>query len=245
MKGLGADLLQKIKEEAKPSIVYAFDPPAVIDDGWSNSRPTTPAPVTRPHGFLAGLQNEDGSPWRIVNLPAAQPSPLESKWSPADQRTLALISYFHSELPPLPSLPSSIDSLLPLRWDFSLPLISKAPFGVDWRPKSDMVERVYILNEEIPLQQMLWALNASVVAIVSTASPSHEPSTDISFPYSPDLLSPSPLTSKSLGLALIRSIDPQSNTLYLLTPLDPSHLDPQPICLVKGSFHRYLPFTCL
>ncbi|GAA5853538.1 hypothetical protein JCM9279_001306 [Rhodotorula babjevae] len=71
VKGLGADLLDKLKALARPTHVYSFPTP---DDA--------PAPPIL--GALTTL------------LPPAPPSPLESKWSAADYRVLSLVSYFHA-----------------------------------------------------------------------------------------------------------------------------------------------------
>ncbi|GAA5940483.1 hypothetical protein JCM3775_004809 [Rhodotorula graminis] len=71
VKGLGADLLDKLKALARPTHVFSFATP---DDA--------PAPPVL--GALTTL------------LPPAPPSPLESKWSAADYRVLSLVSYFHA-----------------------------------------------------------------------------------------------------------------------------------------------------
>ncbi|GAA5909690.1 hypothetical protein JCM8208_003847 [Rhodotorula glutinis] len=71
VKGLGADLLDKLKALARPTHVFSFATP---DDA--------PAPP-----FLGAL---------TTVLPPAPPSPLESKWSAADYRVLSLVSYFHA-----------------------------------------------------------------------------------------------------------------------------------------------------
>jgi len=71
VKGLGADLLDKLKALARPTHVFSFSTP---DDA--------PAPPLL--GALTTL------------LPSAPPSPLESKWSAADYRVLSLVSYFHA-----------------------------------------------------------------------------------------------------------------------------------------------------
>ncbi|TNY18865.1 hypothetical protein DMC30DRAFT_448448 [Rhodotorula diobovata] len=72
VKGLGADLLDKLKAIARPTHVFSFSQP---DDA--------PAPVL-------------GAP--TILLPPAPPSPLEGKWSAADYRVLSLVSYFHAHL---------------------------------------------------------------------------------------------------------------------------------------------------
>ncbi|BGP43096.1 Polynucleotide 5'-hydroxyl-kinase grc3 [Rhodotorula kratochvilovae] len=90
VKGLGADLLEKLKALSRPTHVFSF----ATDDA--------PPPGPPPLGAACTL------------LPPAPPSPLESKWSAAEYRALSLVSYFHALLPASPSSPPAWDFTAPL-----------------------------------------------------------------------------------------------------------------------------------
>lgn len=221
VKGLGADLLAKLKGESRPTHLFHFDLP--VEEG--------PEPSWNDSSFAVDSSDQS---YQIFRMEAAPSTPLDAKWSAADLRTLAFISYFHAVLPP-PSSPSPTNAF-PTHWDFSLPLVSKVPYALDWT--SDDLSSVHILDAEIAYAHVLHALNGSVVALVLPSS--SPPALDTSFPYSPRAPLPTPPTSRCVGLALVRSIDPSSTTLHLLTPVHPSCVA-EPVALVKGAVELPIP----
>ncbi|BGP27310.1 Polynucleotide 5'-hydroxyl-kinase grc3 [Rhodotorula toruloides] len=226
VKGLGADLLAKLKAESQPSHIFsfvetlenvssAFEDAAIAPAAYSIVPPSADAPH-----FLA-------------SLPPVPPSPLESKWSAVDLRTLSLVSYFHS----LPAVRTPA-------WDFSTPLIGLAPYEFDWRAERGQVAQVHVVEgADVAYEHVLHALNGSVVALVqetsSAASVLARP-----FPYDPSSLLPSPSTSHALGLAIVHSILPATSTLHLLTPVPAAVLaSSAPLSLVKGPLDLPIALT--
>lgn len=242
VKGLGADLLVKLKDQVRPTHVFAFE---VASDEENGS--TTPA---------YGDHNtyETNLPYLLHRLPGAPSTPLDSKWSPADQRTLAFISYFHSVFPSSSSSstssPKGSNNLnrLPINWDFSTSLVTRTPFSLSWRREEGRLSEVRLLDNQVEYEQVLFALNGSVVALALTpstdfAAPEEDDSTTIdplAFPY---FTTPSPTPLPSLGLALIRSIDPITQTLHLLTPIPSPSPSSGPLILLKGSIDLPLPLS--
>ncbi|BGP35016.1 Polynucleotide 5'-hydroxyl-kinase grc3 [Rhodotorula toruloides] len=217
VKGLGADLLAKLKAESQPSHIFSFV--EALESGpsaFEDAAPAQPAYSIVPPSADA--------PYFLASLPPAPPSPLESKWSAVDLRTLSLVSYFHS-----------VQSARLPAWDFTTPLIGLAPYDFDWRAERGQVAQVHVVEgADIAYELVLHALNGSVVALVQETSPAPS-ATSRPFPYDPSAPLPSPSTSRALGLAVVHSISPSTSTLHLLTPVPPPFLaSSAPLSLVKG-----------
>ncbi|GAA5871170.1 hypothetical protein JCM8547_001476 [Rhodosporidiobolus lusitaniae] len=221
VKGLGADLLQQLKAASLPTHVFSFSTP----DGEGLEQ------------YQGDYEQQQSLPYRVLMLPPAPPSPLESKWSAADYRILGLTSYFHAAFP---SSPTSSTSLVD-SWDFSRSLVASPPFPFSWSAESQHLHSVHLTGPgasdgEITYEHVLHALNGSVVAILASSSAATTPRSTRPFPYDPTTPLPSPLSSRALGLALVHSIDPSTSTLNLLTPLPPALIaSAAPVVLVKGA----------
>ncbi|BGP11033.1 Polynucleotide 5'-hydroxyl-kinase grc3 [Rhodotorula toruloides] len=217
VKGLGADLLAKLKAESQPSHIFSF-----ADAAEYGSSASYGAELAQP--AYSVMPPSADAPYFLASLPPAPPSPLESKWSAVDLRTLSLVSYFHSLR----------SGKLPA-WDFSTPLIGVAPYEFDWRAEQGQVAQVHIVDgADIAYEHVLHALNGSVVALVQETSPAPSAASR-PFPYDPSAALPSPSTSHALGLAVIHSISPATSTLHLLTPVPASVLaSSAPLSLVKA-----------
>ncbi|KAK4703113.1 polynucleotide 5'-hydroxyl-kinase GRC3/NOL9, partial [Phenoliferia sp. Uapishka_3] len=216
VKGLGADLLEKLKIESRPTHLFSFD--GADEDG---------------------MESDEHSGWLRFRLESAPSSPLDAKWSAADLRTLSLISYFHAALSSASTTRmDSPTNVVAQSWDFSLPLVAQSPLGVSWTD-SEAISSVHIIDSDIEYEQVLHVLNGSVVALVrSIVVPPEDEivlSSPSGFPYDPNSLLPQFSTSSCLGLALIRSIDPATRTLHLLSPVPADVLAEGPISLVKGA----------
>lgn len=217
VKGLGADLLAKIKAESQPSHIYSFVETVENGPAAFDGAPAVPAAYSM-------IPPSANAPYFLSSLPPAPPSPLESKWSAVDLRMLSLVSYFHSV--PLAELSG---------WDFTAPLIGVAPYEFDWRQEKGQVAQVHVVEgADVAYEHALRALNGSVVALVHDASPAASAAAR-PFPYDPSTSLPSPGTSRALGLAVVHSVSPATSTLHLLTPLPPAALaSSAPLSLVKG-----------
>lgn len=222
VKGLGADLLAKLKVDVRPTRVFSFD---VIDDDipFRQNSPT----VLR------------------TRLSAAPSSPLDSKWSAADLRTLAFIAYFHGTYPTATTMQQT-SNIFPSGWNFEQPLVTRTPHSIDWRTQVGQLDSVHVLNDVVPYEQVLHALNGSIVGLATpsltvansdfeSASPSASQS---QFPYTPSDQVP---LVKAAGLGIVRSIDPTTSSLHLITPVQAHHLNHEPLVLVKGTIEIPIP----
>ncbi|GAA5964517.1 hypothetical protein JCM21900_000626 [Sporobolomyces salmonicolor] len=234
VKGLGADLLAKLKAESQPTHVCSF---VMVDEEGAAQGYDGGAAYAR-----GQADAEQGLPYHLITLPSAPPTPLESKWTAADLRALSFVSYFHSVFIPASSSPSSAPhSTFPVAWNFASPLLAQSPYVLDWTAAAQQISSVHLLNDDdIAYELVLHALNGSIVALVEETPQTEDVvSTKRSpVPYDPLSPRPSPCTSRAIGLALIRSISPASCSLHLLTPVPPPS---GPVALVKGALELPLP----
>ncbi|SCZ97193.1 BZ3500_MvSof-1268-A1-R1_Chr4-2g07051 [Microbotryum saponariae] len=205
-KGLGLDLLSKLKMDIQPTHIFAFDRDQEDDS------PTS--------------MGAKGGPI-VHRMKAAPPSPLDSKWSSSDLRVLQLISYFNAVFPS--STSDSSGSTFVASWDCVEPLVRRRPIVLDW---TTSLSNITILGSEIDYDQVLYALNGSLVAIVEPDEVNDEdvtPNLSSNFPYDAHI---SNTYTRAHGLALVRSIDVPSKSLHLLTPIPRPQTDR--IALVRG-----------
>lgn len=222
VKGLGADILARLKDLAKPTHVFAFAELSAEPGSVNMPGPAHPSPFTAPH--------------RQIPLPAAFPSPLESKWTPADLRTLALVSYFHGT-------GRRVEGELP-QWETARPLIARPVRPCHWGTgRQSRVTGVYMAgNRDIRYEHVLHALNGSIVALVADMQPVLD--TSRPFPYVPHAPLPSPTSSRAIGLAIVHSVAPAAETLYLLAPVTLGLSEPGPLALVKGALDTPVALMC-
>ncbi|GAA5882812.1 hypothetical protein JCM3774_002922 [Rhodotorula dairenensis] len=215
-KGLGADILVRLKELARPTHVFAFTELSAE----CGSGPPPPSPLGAPH--------------RQIPLPAAFPSPLESKWTPADLRTLALVSYFYGT--------GRGEGQLP-QWETARPLVARPVRPCHWGIGQPRVTGVHVAgNGDIRYEHVLHALNGSIVALVADMQPAFDPLRP--FPYAPRAPLPSPTSSRAIGLAIVHSVAPAAETLYLLAPAKSSSSEPEALALVKGALDTPVALMC-
>ncbi len=223
IKGLGADILSRLKDLARPTHVFTFADPATETSSFAvqDFRPPFPAAV----------------PYRQLPLPAASASPLESKWTPADLRTLALASYFYGK-------GCFAGSQVP-RWETTRPLIAQPVRTCSWgsSPSALKASAVYMAGTgDIRYEHVLHALNGSIVAIVADSQPARDLSRP--FPYAPRAPLPPPASSRALGLAIVHSLAPAAESMYLLTPTTPTLSDSSALALVKGALDTPVALMC-
>lgn len=200
IKGLGADILLRLKDMATPTHVFSLADSATAPD----------APVP--------------SPYPVIPLPPAGESPLDSKWSPADLRTLSLVSYFYRS-----AGPDTQD------WATARPLVAQPVVSWSWAgDRGARVESVHILDSaEIRYEHVLHALNGTLVAVIEDGEQTESLPGHRRFPYDPLAQPPRPVSSRALGLAIVHSVSPASETLHLLSPI-PTASSGSALTLVKG-----------
>jgi polynucleotide 5'-hydroxyl-kinase GRC3/NOL9 len=208
-KGLGADLTRKIEEMVEPTDIFEIEAP-VFEMGWSAPHPSTAYPRdTRTH-----------------KLDPTPPSVLSTNYSPADHRTLSILSYFHAAFPPTTE-DGELLQVSATSWNTSLPLCAKPPFEVDWTMAFDAVVLTGAGSEDVVSSEIKRVLNGAVVGLVACEPGTMDLDTTrptSSIPYTQGSPIPIPSSSTCHGLALIRSISRTSPHMHILTPLPPHHL---------------------
>ena len=145
-------------------------------------------------------------------------SPLTSYYTPADNRSLSILSYFHSLFHARDKKTTS--------WSTEYPLCSRAPWEVNCK---EAIHRLVLVGagfEDVIPEELDCALNCGLVALVCEEDtelyskvPVAPESSQSSWPYIQGAPVPSPSTSHCLGLALIRGVNASTHTLHLLTPV--------------------------
>jgi polynucleotide 5'-hydroxyl-kinase GRC3/NOL9 len=218
-KGLGIELARKIEEIVNATDIFEF----------SNSAKLI--------GRTSRLSSSMPSNNKTHHLEPISPSVLSPKYTAADYRTLAILSYFFAVFPSRPG--NELVQVSATSWDTSLPLCAHPPYEVDWSAALDKVILVGAGAEDVVHEEIERVLNAAVVALVACApgaaifdEEGHSPPQDV-LPYSQGHSPPPPSSSTCHGLALIRGVSPKSTHFHLLTPL-PAHLLAKCRVFVKG-----------
>ncbi|KAH9927868.1 hypothetical protein B0H21DRAFT_125216 [Amylocystis lapponica] len=228
-KGLGADLSRKIEEYIEPSDVFEFET-QVQDEGWALS---AGGPSQTPFPALDAVRRHVLEPIRT--------STLSSRYTPADHRTLAILSYFHAQFPSGARIPPLCPAIA-ISWNTALPLCAQPPYEVDWNITFDKVFLTGAGTEDVVPSEIRRVMNLAIVGLVSCEPDTLDGDSDGTasegvgaLPYTQDAPPPSPFSSKCYGLALIRglSLAPASSLLHILTPVPP-HLFSTCRVLVKG-----------
>lgn len=150
------------------------------------------------------------------------PDPSTSKFRPSDQRSLALLAYFSRivtnntinearESPPAVNITA---------------LMSCIPYQIPWNCVA-----VHVIHTEVPWDQILFSINASVVGLAKIERDEMHGIGDNN--NTPFFLAESPV-AECIGLGIVRNIDPGRKLLYVLTPLTLDRLQ-QVNALLKGN----------
>lgn len=227
-KGLGADLTRKIIDIVEPTDIFEITVPA-FEQGWSIPGSEQP-PMLMERNI------------KMHTLEAISPSLLSAKYSPADYRSLSILSYLHAVFPT--SVPREFEQVTATTWDTTIPLCAHPPYEVDWSHAFDKVILIGAGAEDVAPPEIDDVLNGALVGLVSCEPgtldmpsdaeipPSTNPASS-SIPYTQGSLAPSPSNSMCHGLALIRSISSDSSHMHILTPIPPRVLEKTRV-LVKG-----------
>ncbi|CDU22030.1 uncharacterized protein SPSC_00660 [Sporisorium scitamineum] len=164
-----------------------------------------------------------------------------SKLAPAESRLLNVMSYLYAtQLAPAGSLSASTRGT----WDFSKPLVHRPPLVVDVRNGLKAGIRVLALGSAVRENLKLMALNSSIVAVVVTDDSDAPQASQVSeedagaqkqgdaastwrqaFGRAARFAEPGwGLSTRCVGLGIVRSIDALSGQIHLITPLDPAFL---------------------
>ncbi|KAF7790792.1 hypothetical protein EIP86_001749 [Pleurotus ostreatoroseus] len=240
-KGLGADLSKRVEETVEPSAIFEFDAP-VPDDAW----PTYQMHVVGDLPSTSELPM-DANGTRTYRLEPISQAIISTKYTPTDQRTLSILSYFHAILP-APSLASQeLRSEYASSWNTALPLCAQLPYELTAKNALDDVILIGPGSEDVVSSEIKRVLNGAIVGMVSCEPGAVDRAVDddpgaatTSIPYVQGVAPPSPSVSNCHGLALIRSVsnsstDMPSTLLHVLTPLNPPILtEARPRVFIKG-----------
>jgi len=239
-KGLGVDLMQKIEAMVEPGYVFDFR----VDDSFS-----------RPHSFEVPFHHHDAHTTQTYAqtyvLESAPSSALSANFTPADHRSLSILSYFHATFSSSPlrlqSHEPSFDRLMAQSWDTTLPLCVIRPFEVDVHTAFDQIVLSGAGSEDVVPDELSRVLNGALVGFVQLDrrfplnTDSRADGSSLMALYSQHQPPPAPSESSCVGLGLIRGVsfpsaseDPSSRaTLHILTPVPPAMLADARV-LVKG-----------
>ncbi|KAF9172698.1 Polynucleotide 5'-hydroxyl-kinase grc3 [Mortierella sp. AD010] len=251
IKGIGYDLLLQLLDYTAPSHIFGFHSPSFGDSNL-------------PQSFFAALDEQSTIARRpkptfcyVTAVALGDDSNLSpfTKYHPADHRALSLLSYFYLKQHDSGMGQGDNDNL---NWDFTQALVVRRPWCWNW----SRAKGIWVLFDQVPASQVLHVLNGSLVAL--TGDKEDQP--DDSIPdvgsgnnkspvqaveaydgqitppnYFPLGLYPPPPPEHTTchGLAIIRSIQPSTQSLHILTPIPISKLKK---CngIVKGAVHMPL-----
>ncbi|KAI8811054.1 Pre-mRNA cleavage complex II protein Clp1-domain-containing protein [Cladochytrium replicatum] len=211
--GMGFDLLYHTICRVNPTHIVQM---SAAENGVPNAADTSWALVDR-------ASTDPGSKWvesaLIVRVQGHNDSFAKSKLNAVEHRLLSQITYFH------------IDSTTaPTAYDFTTSISMNVPYSVSW---SNV--RLHFMHGEVPLSQILTALNGSIVALVVDSNSYYTPGgsgeTEASEePWKQLRIIPTevriqPDKLSCMGLGIIRSIDVESRAFHIVTPVPPNELN--------------------
>ena len=252
VKGLGADLNHKIESTLEPTDIFNIQAP--LREAHQNPSPSYTPSYSEIHNSYGAFCSDVvmGAPATQIHVLDPAPNPRTIGLTAADHRNIAFLSYFHA-LFPKHCCPSELDQITAYRWDTSRPLCAVPPFEVDCSLAFDGVALTGAGSEDVVEEEIGRVLNGAIVGLVACEPGminEHGDSKSLrafGIPYTQGYNLPSPVSSRCVGLALIRGISspvpisepvpsttsPMKTFLHLLTPT-PYSLLRQARVLVKG-----------
>jgi len=149
---MGYDLYLHIIGFAKPTHIFQFYSTTITNQNL----PPLPEYVVSP---------TDQEPPKVSFVEVVDISGPSNKYSASDRRLLTLFSYFYST------------SAMAVRqenvkwWAFDQPLIRQVPWCLDWR--KGLTKGIFMLSGEVPLSQLLYVLNGSIVGLIGDVDSSY------------------------------------------------------------------------
>jgi len=252
VKGLGADLNQKIESLVEPTDV--FDIQTSINEPYPmTAHNTSPNAYGAYHSSNVAMEETSA---RVHILEPVAPSLPVGGFTAADYRAISILSYFHANFPSnVARTGLGLEQVTATSWDTTNPLCAMPPFEVSARIAFDKVILTGAGSEDVVDQEISRVLNGALVGLVAC-----QPGTmdidpnpvegsallELGVPYSRQEPPPPPSSSNCVGIALIRGVSPpmppqtqglcvgqMSTFFHLLTPL-PSTLLPGARVVVKG-----------
>ena len=224
-KGLGADLALKIENMIQPTAIFEIKIPT--------SKTSWQADVLPP----CAADSYFGHQPKIHLLEPVVAPILSMNYTPADHRTISILSYFHCVFPT--KNPRELQQVSATSWDTDLPLCARPPYEVDWSTAIDKFVLAGAGMEDVVAAEVKRVLNGAIIGLVSCSPDTIDlgdgatSTSDHPVPYFQGSPPPSPLTSNCFGLALIRAVSPSSTHMHVLTPLSPRFLSKSRVA-VKG-----------
>lgn len=198
VKGLGADLLARITEVAKPTHVFTFQR---ADGRTEQQQEVLAAPST-------SLESEV----KHTIVEGVAPSDPIVKLSASDLRGLSLMAYFHSRW--------DGDRLM---WRASQSLGSMSPWEVRCGPAIDYIALGGSEGDNVIPSELENALAGGLVGLVRSDSQERRGGEAGGFPYTEGGELPLPTHSECLGIALVRYASSKGEdgggVLHLVTPV--------------------------
>src|SRR6266540_1771496 len=149
---MGYDLYLNIIGFAKPTHIFQFYSTTVTNQNL----PPLPEYIVSP-------TNQD--PPKVVFVEAIDSSEPSNRYRASDHRLLTFFSYFYST------------SAMTLKqentkwWSFDQPLVRRVPWCLDWR--KGLTKGIFMLPGDVPLSQLLYALNGSIVGLIGDIDDSY------------------------------------------------------------------------
>ncbi|XP_033647445.1 polynucleotide 5'-hydroxyl-kinase NOL9-like [Asterias rubens] len=212
MQGLGLQLLVDIIHMTQPTHIVQL---------WSPAQPRVIQRITQTFlehtsGWLH--QSEEGNGTMMTQFPEVLEIDVPSiadkgcaKFKASDHRTMALLAGLSKLQPsPLPQTPVVLSALIPL--------------VLPWRCVA-----VHVTNGHVPLKQIMYALNGSVVGLCQ-ADPSEM---CVVLKDHPKVFKSTPVC-QCHGLGIIRGIDPVQKVFYILAAISKDAL-PEVNALFRGA----------
>jgi polynucleotide 5'-hydroxyl-kinase GRC3/NOL9 len=155
-KGLGGDLNRRIEGIVEPGVLFEFNEPHHYGQGQAY----------RQHGVQMDEEDEL-LPYDKHFLEPILGGTLQNRWTPADHRSLNILSYFHAIFPSPSSfsLPT-LQQVTALTWSTTLPLLARRPYEVTIREAIDQVVLVGANGDDVVSDEVGRVLVGAVVGLV-------------------------------------------------------------------------------
>ena len=142
---MGYDLYLHIIDLAKPTHIFQFYSTTVT----SQNLPPLPEYIVSP------ISQEPPKVSFVETIDTSGPS---NRYPASDHRLLAFFSYFYSTN----AIAGRHENVR--WWAFDQPLVCQVPWCLDWR--KGLTKGIFMLSGEVPLSQLLYALNGSIVGLI-------------------------------------------------------------------------------
>ncbi|KAK9897342.1 hypothetical protein P389DRAFT_55928 [Cystobasidium minutum MCA 4210] len=229
-KGLGADLLLEIHRMAQPSVCFDF-----AAGGAHAASDFQEGLIAAGTAIVDPAAETKVSPTQAYVMPANAPPRLNA----SDLRILQTISYFHLTPASFPSSSNpNLSTPIPA-WDFSTSLVARPPFAV---PFSAFRSIKVAVSEHVAFADLLRALDVSIVGLQrveevtiddSAATSSGQEESALRTAYELGVHQQQQAGGHTVGLGIIRSIDVQTQSFHVLTPVPHRSLE-QVNAITKG-----------